>query len=280
MTLLKKISRVVLGIIVGKHDVYIVICAGIIAAQYSFDTLRSQQPKSPLLLIPAPVVRATDMGLHSATAAFLWVGVIQRFVALAGDRLNGLADHIRIINDLDPKFSYPYAFAALVLPASDHADEAISIAKAGLERADPDWQIPYYLAVTYHIYLKDRKNAAIYMNVAAHTPGAPPNVKYVAATYGNRQDLRQQTRAIWASIFENSRDEIAQQQAQAHIKHIDILDFLEKAAGVFRKRTGRYPRTLDELVMQKILKAIPPDPLGLPYDTKGDGRVFSKFEAQ
>lgn len=258
----------------------LVLCAGIILAQYSFDTLRSQQLKSPLLLIPAPVMRSTDLGLHSATAAFFWVGVIQRFVTLAGDRLNGLAAHIRVINGLDPKFSYPYAFAALVLPASDHADDAVSIAKAGLERADPDWQIPYYLAVDYHIYLKDRKNAAIYMNIAAGTPGAPANIKYVAATYGNRQDLRQQTRAIWISIYENSRDEIAQKQAEAHIKHIDTLDFIEKAAKLFKERMGQYPKTLDELVTQKILKAIPPDPLGLPYDTKGDGKVFSKFEAQ
>lgn len=267
--------RMILPIGIG-----LVLCAGIIATQYSFDTLRSQQPKSPALLIPASVMRSTDLGLHSATAAFFWVGVIQRFAALSADRLNGLADHIRIINALDPKFSYPYAFAALVLPAGDHAQEAIPIAKAGIEHADPDWQIPYYLAVDYHIYLKDRKNAAIYMNIAAATPGAPANVKYVATTYGNRQDLRQQTRAIWVSIYENSRDEIAQQQANAHIKHIDILDFLEKAADVFKERTGRYPKTLDELVMQKILKAIPPDPLGLPYDTKGDGKVFSKFEAQ
>ena len=43
-------------------------------------------------------------------------------------------------------------------------------------------------------------------------------------------------------------------------------------------RDSRYPKTLDELVTQKILKTIPPDPFGLPYDTKGDGKVFSKFE--
>ncbi|MBI4225167.1 MAG: hypothetical protein HY617_02460 [Candidatus Sungbacteria bacterium] len=256
----------------------ILVFAGIVGSQFYFDAIKSRQPRVPLLLIPAPVMRSADLGLHSATAAFFWVGVIQRFVTLSADRLNGLAAHIRIVNGLDPKFSYPYAFAALVLPAGDHADEAVQIAKAGLEHADPDWQIPYYLAVDYHIYLKDRKNAAIYMNIAASTPGAPANVKYVAATYGNRQDLREQTRAIWVSIYENSKDEIAQQQAEAHIKHIDILDFLEKAAKLFKERTGQYPKTLDELVTQKILKAIPSDPLGLPYDTKGDGKVFSKFE--
>ncbi|MBI3442768.1 MAG: hypothetical protein HY007_03310 [Candidatus Sungbacteria bacterium] len=267
--------RTVLHVIIG-----IVVCAGIVATQYSFDVLKNQQPKPPLLLIPAPVIRSADMGLHSATAAFLWVGVIQRFATLAADRLNGLAAHIKTINDVDPKFSYPYAFAELVLPAGDRVDEATEIGKRGIAVADPDWQIPYYLGVDYHIYLKDRKNAAIYMNVAARTPGAPANVKYVAATYGNRQDLRQQTRAIWVSIYENSRDGIVQQQAEAQIKHIDTLDFLEKAAALFKERIGRYPKTLGELVAQKILKAIPPDPFGLPYDTKGDGKVFSKFEAQ
>ena len=257
----------------------IAVCAGIVGTQYAFDALRSRESAAAPLLIPAPVVRSADLGLHSATAAFFWVGLIQRFVTLAGDRLNGLAAHIRIINDIDPKFSYPYAFAALVLPAGDRADEAISIAKRGIEQADPDWQIPYYVAVDYHIYLKDRKNASIYMNIAARTPGAPPNVKYVAATYGNRQDLRQQTRAIWVSIYENSKDEIVAKQAQNHITQIDTLDFLEQAAGQFKQQTGRYPKTLDELVTQKILKAIPPDPFGLPYDTKGDGKVFSKFES-
>lgn len=265
---------------IGRGAIGVAVCAGIIATQFSFDVLKNRQPRAPLLLIPSPVMRVTDMGLHSATAAFFWVGVIQRFVTLAADRLNGLAAHIRIINDLDPKFSYPYAFATLVLPGGDRVDEAIPIAKAGLAVADPDWQIPYYLAVDYHIYLKDRKNAAIYMNIASRTPGAPANVKYVAATYGNRQDLRSQTRAIWVSISENSKDEIVQQQAEAHIKRIDTLDFLEQAAKLFKERTGRYPKTLDELVTKSILKAIPPDPFGLPYDTKGDGKVFSKFEVQ
>lgn len=271
MTLSRKIMCVSIGVL---------LCAAIVSVQYSFDMLKNEQPHAPLLLIPAPVVRATDLGLHSAAAAFFWVGVIQRFVTLAGGQLNGLAAHIRIINDIDQKFSYPYAFAELVLPASKHFDEAIKIGKRGLAAADPDWQIPYYLAVDYHIYLKDRENAAIYMNIASRIPGAPANVKYVAATYGNRQDLRQQTRAIWVSIYENSRDEIVQQQAEMQMKHIDTLDFLEKAANLFKERTGSYPKTLDELVAQKILKAIPPNPFGLPYDTKGDGKVFSKFEAQ
>jgi len=271
MTLPAKIMRVGIGI---------VLCAGIVAAQYSFDALKSTQPKPAPLLIPASVVRVTDLGLHSATAAFFWVGVIQRFAALAGNGFNDLAAHIRIINDIDPKFSYPYAFAELVLPSSDHAAEAIEIGKRGLAAADPDWQIPYYLGVDYHIYLKDRKNAATYMNIAARVPGAPPNVKYVAATYGNRQDLRGQTRAIWVSIYENTKDEVIAKQAETYIAHIDTLDFLEKAATLFKQRLGHYPKTLDELVTQKILKAIPQDPFGLPYDTKGDGKVFSKFEAQ
>jgi hypothetical protein len=276
MTIAQKISRVGIGL--G-------LCAGIIASQYFFDAFKSRQLKAPLLLIPASVVKAADLGLHSATAAFFWVGVIQRFAALAGDNLGGLAAHTKIINDIDPKFSYPYAFAELVLPAGDRknprlVDEAIEIGKRGLAVADPDWQIPYYLAVDYHLYRNDRANAALYMNIASRVPGAPPNVKYVAATYGNRQDLRAQTRAIWESIYENSKDEIVAKQAQAYLAHIDTLDFLEKAAGQFRQHLGRYPKTLDELVAQKILKAIPEDPFGLPYDTKGDGKVFSKFEAR
>ena len=271
MTLPVKIMRVSIGL---------VLCTGIIAVQYSFDALQSRQPKRSPLMVSGPVMRATDLGLHSATAAFFWVGVIQRFATLAGNRFNDLAAHIRIINDIDPKFSYPYAFAELILPSNNRADDAIDIGKQGLAVADPDWQIPYYLAVDYHMYIKDRKNAAIYMNIAARVPGAPSNVKYVAATYGNRQDLRSQTRAIWVSIYENTKDEVAAKQAETYIAHIDTLDFLEKAAALFKQRFGHYPKTLDELVTQKILKSIPQDPFGLPYDTKGDGKVFSKFEAR
>lgn len=242
------------------------------AAQYYFDIQKKTRPLIPPSTIPAEIIRTIDLGLHSMAASLMWIYTIQQ----ATDYPDELPKLIRTVNKLDPRFSYPYAFGALIFPAFGMNDQAIELAKQGISDADPDWRIPYYLATTYHIFLKDRKNAALYFDLAAKTINAPENIKVVASRYGTNKNAREQTKTIWESIYENSDDELVKDSAKAHLIHIETVELLEKSVSIYKQRFGKYPDNINGLVSVKILKKIPPSPFGLEFYLNTKGEVLVK----
>lgn len=240
--------------------------------QYFFDLRKKERPLAPLTVIPAQAIKLGSLGLDSAAASFMWIYTIQQFTDYPYD----LPRLIKTVNALDPKFSYPYAFAAFILPAFKATDQAVEIAKEGIDKADPDWQIPYYLAATYHSHLKDRKNAALYFDLAANTPGAFEGARVVASRYGTRTNVRDQTKEIWESIYETSRDELVKESAKNHLVHIGLVEALEKAVSLYRQKYGTYPKDINNLVAKKIIKQIPASPFEVEFGLGEKGAVLTR----
>ncbi len=201
-----------------------------LASQYFYLDARAERPPVPLTSLPAPVVRAADLGLHSASASLMWVKITQDVYTWLGEgkKNQTLADDIRLVNALDPRWSYPYAFAAIMLPEFGEMQKAVEIGERGIVDAEPDWRIPYYLATSYHM-LKDRANAAKYFDLAAATPGAPENISRVAKTYGTGKNAREETKQIWQAIAENSTDPDLRERAKIYVEYIEYLEVSDAA---------------------------------------------------
>jgi len=243
--------------------------SSIIFLQYYYDLQKKEKPLIEPTIIPAKAIKIADLGLHSFASAFMWLYTIQKMA----DSPTKLPELIETVNELDPKFSYPYAFSALLLPAFGFDKEAVKIAKRGIESADPDWRIPYYLATAYHIFFKDRKNAAFYFDLAARTPNADEVAKRVASRYGLLGTTREQTKAIWQSIYDTSEDEIIKERAENYLVHIEILELLEKAVLIYKQKFGTDPLKLEDLITAKIIREIPSSPLELNFYTE-NGRIL------
>lgn len=245
----------------------ILLLVGIVSIQYYFDLAKKERPLIPPVIIPAQTLKLADLGLHSAASAMIWIYTIQQVATYP--RL--IPSLIGIVTELDPKFSYPYAFAAIVLPSLGFPEQAVGIAKMGIEKADSDWRIPYYLATTYHIFFQDRENAAFYFDLAANTPRAPEKIRAIAARYGTSENMLQETKQIWISIYETSDDELLIERARNYIIHIEMIEALEKAIILYKQRYGYNPKEIEDLVTGKILKAIPESPLGVEFGIKPNG---------
>lgn len=256
----------------------LILFAGVFASQYFFDANRERQPKPSPHVLGAEVVEAVDLGLHSAASSMYWLATIQYFGDWQEDEHRKLIEYLELSTDLDPYFSYPYAFAALLLPSQGYVEESIELATRGVAESDPDWRIPYYLATTYHISKDDQANAAKYFAIAADTKGAPESIIKISGTYGSNPNLREQTKQIWLAIAESSDDEVVTERATAYVFHYEILDLLEKSAKIFFETDDRYPDPLDELINAKILKAIPESPFGFEYYIDEEGRARIKAE--
>ncbi len=238
--------------------------------QYYSDLKINQRPDTTPAIIPAQAIKIVDLGLNSAASSLMWIYAVQE----VNDYPEKFGDMVKVVNDLDPKFSYPYAFSTIILPNIGHVSQGVEIAELGIQDADPDWRIPYYLATTYHEFFKDRINAIKYFNLAANTPGASEIAKTAAARYGTSNNYREQTRIIWESIYATSNDELVKDNAKTHLVQLDILDLLDKAVSLYVQKYGTVPKDINDLITKGILVAIPPSPFGVQFYLDWQGHVL------
>lgn len=259
--------------------IILLLITAVILAQLGFDRenakLKASAAYQPLVA-SGEVYKKFNLGLQVALADYFWLQAIQYYGGFRSDQSYvKLADYLDLTTELDPKFSYPYAFAALVLP-SEKIDQGYTIAQKGIDRQIPDWQIAYYLASAYHIYKKDKINAAKYFDLAANTPGAPESAKFVSASYNSAPDNRKTAEAIWTTIYENSHDQLMIDRAKEYLSHYQLMDFLDQASEKYKSITGHFPKELADLVSAGILKEIPQDPFNLTFSFSENGNTVLK----
>jgi len=75
-------------------------------------------------------------------------------------------------------------------------------------------------------------------------------------------------RALWQHQYHESIREEVRENARNHLLSIQVAEnlwALEFFVNRYRERTGAFPRRLDDLVLAGLLKYLPSDPLGTPY---------------
>lgn len=253
---------------------------GVVVTQYAYDSYKPNGAEAELPRPSLQFVQATDLGLHSAAAGYYWIeqAIIELpFLTYGFDKYN---EDLQLINNLDPRFSFPYYWTVLLLPDltkiyPDAIDSAILIGERGVHQADPDWRVSFYLAVDYYLYKHDFVNAAKNFDLAAQTPNAPYYIKRFSENYNIATNERARTREVWKAISQTSDDPELKARAQAYLTRLDIFDLLEQAARIYKQKYGRFPKDINGLVSGGILKAIPPDPFGFQFtlDNKGEAGI-------
>ncbi len=245
----------------------------IVFSQVLHDKYSSKSSQKKPLIPTVQIVKAADLGLHSAASSLYWLYTIQYFGGARKDEYKNLPDYINLVTDLDPKFSHPYAFAPLVMPPYNLTDQAIDIAQKGIENSEPNWEIAYNLGLLYHMHKEDQSQALKYFDLAAQTPNAPDFAKWIATNYGSRPDIREQSKLIWQGVAENTNDQVLKERAETYIYHYELMSFLEKTATIYKEKFGQYPEPIEKLVEANILSEIPKDPFGYVFKIDDDGRV-------
>lgn len=263
----------------------VVLIAAIAGTQFLYDEVNSGMPagNGDVGLSPE-IVRMLDMGFNSTAGSFLWIATMPNILDLFRDRTEYLSQ-VAYINQVDPKLSYPYAFSVITLPVvptstgyTTGLQDAQTIGLRGIANANPDWRIPYYMAFNYYLELNDIKDAAIYFDKAAQTPGAPDYAVRFSENFGAQQDQRLQTIALWTTIRDSTNDPDTKARAQAYIDHFELWDYLQSAVDQYKKLYGVEPTALSDLVTKGIIPGIPDDPFGYQFMI-GAGTVEINFTA-
>lgn len=257
----------------------IMIClAALFDIQITYDRVRLEHIRSLAIstnefIEPNPLAPETlakvSFGMTNAIADVLWLETIQYYGGGdPKDRYRKLPALMKTINALDPKFTYPYSFAGLVLPNEGFVDEALSILTDGEKIQPSNWEIPYSEGTIYFINKKDHAKAAEAYARAAKIPGAPDIAAFLSAVQFDRKGDRATAMKIFQSLADSSSVDYFKQRAGAFVTHYQLLDAMQNVVNAFKDREKHAPASLDELVQKRYIQAIPEDPVNrkIVYD--------------
>ncbi len=148
----------------------------------------------------------------------------------------------------------------------------------GMKYRTWDYLLPFYVAFNDAYFLKDYRNAAIYMKKAAEISGDPLYTTLAARFfYESRQnDLG----ILFLNVMEQgAKDKSIKKVYDVRKRALLAVKEIDGAVELYRKRFNRAPRDLHELISAGVLAKIPEDPYGGAFYMEDDGmiRSTSKF---
>lgn len=124
------------------------LVSGIISKGLICDLPRVNE-QAQVTLDPTLVALGVD-GYSGFVASIAWVELLQSFadLVLDGKPIVQLATKAKLVTTLDPKWSYPYEFAGLMLSDSNGRSSraAVKILEDGILQHPADWRMRVYLA--------------------------------------------------------------------------------------------------------------------------------------
>jgi tetratricopeptide (TPR) repeat protein len=211
-------------------------------------------------------LKTAVLGYDQIAADFFWLRVVQYI----GDKEKEAQGYpliyqlIDLVTNLDPKFSYAYKLGGIILSVyTERIKESNALLDKGVKENPEVWDLPFFLGFNYFFYLSDYYTAAEYIKKASQIPGHPRYLpKLVARLYAQAGSpevaLEFLYRASEQAPNEKIREELKERMKEVIIER-DII-FLEKAVKIYQEKYRRLPDSLKDLVREKIIQGLPPEP--------------------
>jgi hypothetical protein len=226
---------------------------------------------------PAFLTRAA-LSYDAVVADVYWIRAVQYYggTRLSKDRNKNfglLYPLLDLTTSVDPYFDIVYRFGAIFLAepypnGAGRPDQGITLLQKGL-RAQPDkWQFAEDIGFVYYWWVRDYHTAADWFARAGSMPNAPEWLKPLAAVTLAQGGNRASSRRLWAEIARNPDAEWLQRQAEFRLEQLDAMDgidFIERIVRQYRERTGVLPTSWNDLIRARLLRAVPADPTGIPF---------------
>jgi hypothetical protein len=276
---------------VRSTSAYLAAIAALLTLAVSLQVWRDRgwqpyQPATPILWLQnAPAMRKLALGFDSLVADIYWMRAVvyfgrQRLTAEAHN-YDLLYPFLDFVTTLDHRFTTAYRFGAVFLSEAPpggpgRPDLAIELLKRGTLRNPDKWEYPHDVGFVYFWTLQDYPTAAEWYQRASEVEGAPIWLKSTAAAILLEGGDRHAARLIWTQMYESSTDDWLRQEARTRLAQFDAMDAIEQLnhrLWAYKLRMGQMPASWQQLVSARMLRGIPLDPAGVPYDIDVDNEV-------
>jgi hypothetical protein len=243
---------------------------------------RPYEPATPIMWLRAgPAMKRALVGFDALVADIYWIRSVVYF-GRQGQRTDEnknfdlLAPMLDLVTTLDPRFSVAYRFGAIFLSEGPpngpgQPDLAVDLLKRGADYSPEKWEYLHDIGFVYYWHQRDFKAGARWLERASEIPGAPFWLKSTAAHMHSERGDRQSARMLWQQIrngAENDHDMVLK-TADLRLAQFDAMDAIDRLNEVilrFESAANRMPTDWRELVAARLLRSIPLDPTGVPYE--------------
>jgi hypothetical protein len=268
--------------------VLLLIGIGTVAALSEPPRERPRGPYRAPLLPRIEMLRVLGAGQRSLVTDYYWLQAIQ-----AAGRGGESTDPTRyldlfyfadLVTDLDPKFEKVYLYAGNTIPTNlgretwVNTTEARKILEKGVRNFPQNSSLRLFLAYNLSYFHNEHAAAAEHLRIAATLPNVDKYVPEIATrllAYNRRFDA---ALALVESFRDNEEDPEMRQLFEERVQEIyreKVLIQVDDAIAAFKKREGRLPTALSELVEKGDLPSIPADPMGGVIFITPEGRSSS-----
>jgi hypothetical protein len=249
-----------------------------------------QLARAVMYVRSGPALRRIALEFDALAADVYWIRAIQHY---GGTRLSDVPGRkqyellyplLDISTSLDPYFNIAYRFGAIFLSEAypggpGRPDQAIALLRKGISVQPTKWQYYHDIAFVYYWWLRDMEAAARWFRLAATQPGAPNWLEPVAATMLIEGGDRASARVLLHGILK-SEEAWLQRMARRGLLQVDAMDAIDQLQRIvnrFPPGPGRRYSWLD-LMRRGVLRTVPPDPTGVPFELDPDTGVVTVSE--
>ena len=240
---------------------------------------------APPFVMPSPLVKIAALEFDGLASdflflkAFMFIGsTLKRteIPRITQPEWKWFSDTLNAATDLDPYFEDPYYVGnANLIWDGGKIQEANVLLEKGNRYRTWDPEIPFYLGFNYFYFLKDNKKASQYLMEAAQRPGASPVFASLAIRLAYMENRTESTVAFLEELVRKTEDKTIKKKYQLRLEAFRAVIYLEQAMKSYRGRLGKRATTLEDLIREKIIVAVPRDPYGGAFYIDHTGAVRS-----
>lgn len=232
--------------------------------------------------LPSEYARIMSLSFDAVVADALWIRYVQAVPNRPAAPSYGrwLSSYLDTIVTLDPDFKSAYISGVTLLAVlGNQPCSALKTAERGTRHFPDDWRVHFQAGYVCFDSLANRECAARHMKNAAALPKKPVWLPgFVARLLSEKGQVDAAIEYLEAEI-PATKDERLKKIFEERLREARLtrdLDRLQAAVRRFHLERDRIPASLDELVRERYLKALPgKDPFGGRYVLDERGRVAS-----
>ncbi len=135
-----------------------------------------------------------------------------------------------------------------------------------------DFQIPFFLGFNYAYFLHDYKNAAYYFKQAADMTHSSLFTNLAARYFYEGGEIKLGISYL-EYMIKNTKNRSVKKIYERRLKALIDIDILSQGVLKYKKKYGKMPKNLKELVDVGIIGKIPDDPYGGTFYITKDGKI-------
>jgi len=274
---------------------YLLLCAvllvgfcGVWELQHAIDgqLAATHQEHDDLVLRSGPLLKAMSLEYAPLMADLYWTRAVQYYGnkhASHQANIELLWPLLDVTTTLDPNLIIAYRFGSMFLseppPSGAGKPElGIELLQRGI-RANPEfWRFYEDLGFIYYFELHDYRQAAEVFLEGSKKPGAMIWMKAFAARISEKGETLETSVMLWSEIYNSTSDPSIKKNAKIHLQLLRAradCEQLNKLAAEYKKRTGRPPGEVRDLVNAGLLPGVAVDPVGVVYffDLEGNAQI-------